>query len=309
MEIDDILKALRVEGPPYPLAAMTSALEQREAITPELLKVLDEGAVADTGDYQLEHGPLPILGLHLLGEFREQAAFPRIVRMMSRPGEEPFELIGDTVTEALDSILAATYDGQRGLLEEVVENRGLDEYVRSAALRALILIAREGRIDRGSMIDYMRALYGGRLERKPVWTWHAWVEGVGLLPAPELLREAREALDAGLVDGFFLDWDTVERLIEEAKGRPSPSEPVLIDAVKATSWWACFREEEEPRLADGDGAGKFPWTWVNEPEESVAPLPSPDTPKGFHPVPGTVQTGRNDPCPCGSGKKYKKCCG
>jgi uncharacterized protein YecA (UPF0149 family) len=21
------------------------------------------------------------------------------------------------------------------------------------------------------------------------------------------------------------------------------------------------------------------------------------------------QAGRNDPCPCGSGKKYKKCCG
>ncbi|MBR2904596.1 MAG: SEC-C domain-containing protein, partial [Lentisphaeria bacterium] len=21
------------------------------------------------------------------------------------------------------------------------------------------------------------------------------------------------------------------------------------------------------------------------------------------------QIGRNDPCPCGSGKKYKKCCG
>ena len=23
----------------------------------------------------------------------------------------------------------------------------------------------------------------------------------------------------------------------------------------------------------------------------------------------TDQPGRNDPCPCGSGKKYKKCCG
>ena len=23
----------------------------------------------------------------------------------------------------------------------------------------------------------------------------------------------------------------------------------------------------------------------------------------------SVKTGRNDPCPCGSGKKYKKCCG
>jgi uncharacterized protein YecA (UPF0149 family) len=32
------------------------------------------------------------------------------------------------------------------------------------------------------------------------------------------------------------------------------------------------------------------------------------------PAPKTVKhegdkTGRNDPCPCGSGKKYKKCCG
>ena len=27
------------------------------------------------------------------------------------------------------------------------------------------------------------------------------------------------------------------------------------------------------------------------------------------PVRGTKQVGRNEPCPCGSGKKYKNCCG
>jgi preprotein translocase subunit SecA len=27
------------------------------------------------------------------------------------------------------------------------------------------------------------------------------------------------------------------------------------------------------------------------------------------PVEKTKKVGRNDPCPCGSGKKYKKCCG
>jgi preprotein translocase subunit SecA len=27
------------------------------------------------------------------------------------------------------------------------------------------------------------------------------------------------------------------------------------------------------------------------------------------PVVPTEKVGRNDPCPCGSGKKYKKCCG
>ncbi|MBN2036457.1 MAG: SEC-C domain-containing protein [Chitinispirillaceae bacterium] len=26
-------------------------------------------------------------------------------------------------------------------------------------------------------------------------------------------------------------------------------------------------------------------------------------------VNNAIQVGRNDPCPCGSGKKYKKCCG
>ena len=27
------------------------------------------------------------------------------------------------------------------------------------------------------------------------------------------------------------------------------------------------------------------------------------------PVKSDVKVGRNDPCPCGSGKKYKECCG
>jgi hypothetical protein len=44
-------------------------------------------------------------------------------------------------------------------------------------------------------------------------------------------------------------------------------------------------------LAHGEADGE---------EDEPAPDPSP--------VP-TVKAGRNDPCPCGSGKKYKKCCG
>jgi uncharacterized protein YecA (UPF0149 family) len=30
--------------------------------------------------------------------------------------------------------------------------------------------------------------------------------------------------------------------------------------------------------------------------------------KPERPSPATPNPGRNDPCPCGSGKKYKKCC-
>jgi len=31
--------------------------------------------------------------------------------------------------------------------------------------------------------------------------------------------------------------------------------------------------------------------------------------KKVEPLHADRQPGRNDPCPCGSGKKYKKCCG
>ncbi len=52
---------------------------------------------------------------------------------------------------------------------------------------------------------------------------------------------------------------------------------------------------------------------VREEKRRAAAVVSPDDP----PLPDTPveqahrdpSTGRNDPCPCGSGKKYKKCCG
>jgi hypothetical protein len=39
------------------------------------------------------------------------------------------------------------------------------------------------------------------------------------------------------------------------------------------------------------------------------PRPAPGAPGGQLAGPGRVKIGRNDPCPCGSGKKFKKCCG
>jgi preprotein translocase subunit SecA len=72
-----------------------------------------------------------------------------------------------------------------------------------------------------------------------------------------------------------------------------------------------------------DMTGGFPGQ--PEPEPMPIPLDVPESAiRGFdarmeaierhaaHPVqmtPGGKPVGRNDPCPCGSGKKYKKCCG
>jgi preprotein translocase subunit SecA len=43
--------------------------------------------------------------------------------------------------------------------------------------------------------------------------------------------------------------------------------------------------------------------------ESGAGAATPKAPAKPSPMKKAVKVGRNDPCPCGSGKKYKKCCG
>ena len=50
------------------------------------------------------------------------------------------------------------------------------------------------------------------------------------------------------------------------------------------------------------------WRYVDgEFIEEEQPAPTPAAPAA--PAPAKGKVGRNDPCPCGSGKKFKKCCG
>ncbi len=44
-------------------------------------------------------------------------------------------------------------------------------------------------------------------------------------------------------------------------------------------------------------------------EKAPAPSPMAEAAKRKEAVAVGHKVGRNDPCPCGSGKKYKKCCG
>ena len=81
--------------------------------------------------------------------------------------------------------------------------------------------------------------------------------------------------------------------------------------------------EAQPELAGGDGNGRRPRnlaTSVDELEEAFQRRKRRELEEArmagsgeYQPVQQVVRSGakvgRNDPCPCGSGKKYKKCCG
>ena len=56
-----------------------------------------------------------------------------------------------------------------------------------------------------------------------------------------------------------------------------------------------------------EAAGELPPEVQMQPPAGEMPEEEPEISFTFHNE--TPNVGRNDPCPCGSGKKYKKCCG
>ncbi len=300
MTIPEILKQLEPYTGKFPMEAMRAAIDQREAITPELLKIL-ESVAADPAEWVAtrKNNELPLFASHLLAQFRDKAAYPLLVKIVSAPGEIPFDLFGDTITEGLCQLLASVYDGNPTLLHGLIENEQINEYVRSAALDAFLVLEHTGLMPRDAVIDYFRSLFHGRLQRIPSYAWSSLVCDVADLPAPELLEEVRQAYADGFVDAEVADLPSIERDLRHLKARGLERRRLITDAIAEMEGWACYHLED------------------SEPETSPKcdlparrPLAKDDSPEGpTQPYIREPKVGRNDPCPCGSGKKYKKCCG
>jgi Protein of unknown function (DUF1186)/SEC-C motif len=292
MTITEILKELEFYTGRFPKKAMRAAVEQREAVTPELLRVLESVAgdpekFAERKDYMLH-----MFALFLLAQFRERRAYPLVTKIVSAPGETPFDLFGDTITEGLSRIFGSVYNGDPAPLQNLVENETANDYVRSAALDAFLVLKDSAQMPREEVVTYFRRLFGGKLAKKHSHAWNGLVCAAADLPAPELLEDIRRAYDDGLVDPGFAELEGIERNLLRHGQEHRGDYTVITDAMAEMEWWASFHPEDSvPRKQVGP--------------ESRIPASSSTS---RQPV-GRVKIGRNEPCPCGSGKKYKKCCG
>ena len=85
----------------------------------------------------------------------------------------------------------------------------------------------------------------------------------------------------------------------------SPQEkPEAVEPVETVS--EAVSVKEDPSRNSGKTIGDVFASMMSRP-----PMPRQMAPRGMtaQAQDGAQMVGRNDPCPCGSGKKYKKCCG
>jgi len=286
MNVDEAWRQLGT-GEDLPLEALQWSLDHWGEAAPRFIsKLRNFAAGAKLGDDDLS---ALFFAIHLCAEKREERAYGPLCQILQREADIYFWL-GDSTTETLAPMLINLFDGDAEPLQRVLEAAGADPFARAAALHALGFLVRE----RAALPDEAMRAY--LLERGAALTsadcetlGPAWAVVVGALGYDTLSSEVARAFSRGAVSNETTDIKHFYGDLKRAKADP--------DGL------AVFRDEHiEPfgstieTFAGGADA--------DEGGEAGVRIDDGETPY----VNPHRDVGRNDPCPCGSGKKYKKCC-
>lgn len=261
--------------------------ENRELAIPELCAAVKK-AIREGGDLEEEY-QLHFYALYLLAQFQARECFPQIMELVSLPEDTLDYLIGDAVTSSLPEILYNTYNGDLELLKRTVENPEVDDYARSGMLQVMGQLYLDGSLKKEDFQQYIRQIVYGE-EEIGGYLYTELASVICECHFTDMLPELRRLYDDMRVEedaigGYdsCIDW-----MFHYEKEAFCQSPVCAADMLRG---WAMFEQPVREKSSEKD-MEKF--------LRSVAAQQNRPVPK--------VKIGRNDPCPCGSGKKYKHCC-
>lgn len=279
----------------FPKAAMAAAREDPETMTPIFVDIVRRLSVSSIKDMDDRDVMALIPVIHLLGEWRAQSAYRPFINMLRQPTRKIEYLLGDAITETSFRVVAGTFNGELEPLFEAIEDPKADQFARGSLLSALVLIARSHPETRTKVEDFVRSFLPRNAEAsEDVLT--SWKETVIDLGLQDMTETVREFFDVGRVPPDYCGFDDFLENLQatlDGGGTPfnRPHQTLISDAIEELSNWHCYTDAyfaEKKRRKVSNEFRVAPW---------LASLAQ-----------SAAKVGRNDPCPCGSGKKFKKCC-
>lgn len=286
----------------FPKATLKEIVARKEEMIPHLIAIL-ESATANPAEY-LE-GPrvmLPNYAAYLLAQFRETRAYQPLLALLNLEGNLAEGILGDTITEDIFNIVACVFDGDEQPLRCLIENSSANEYARACGgLLSYTALLHAGRFKAEEVERYFQDLLDHKLEREPSHVWNNICRISADLGFADHMPLIRRAFEDDLCDLMFDSLAYIEKRITSG-GDPRWSRicQPIDDVVAIMQNWACFNPSTSPRRSAS--APDF-FQSLQEMQHGYPALPSVPAP------PISPRIGRNDPCPCGSGRKFKKCCG
>ena len=242
--------------------------------------------------------PTPLFFVfHLLGEWQEKAAYRPLARLLRLPGREIDTIFGDGITTTGHRVMAAVFDGDPEPLYDIILDPNAEEFIRAGMCEALAMVTLRGEVDRSVAGRFLRDAFMDLLPQAQNFVWVGWQSAIATLGMSDLKILVKKAFDRGFIDSHVLGFDHFEQDLRRGIERPGetwrPDDhdyALFGDTIEELSGWYCFTEEySEDRER-----------WRQHAETNLILSQPYENPfKGV---------GRNDPCPCGSGKKFKKCC-
>ncbi len=304
-EAERVMHDLDTAGRKLPIAAIGEVREHRDIFAPLLIQSLERTtAKARNGEEQF--GDASLFAVLLLTELEVDEALPRLLDILRLPGELPLEILGDVIHELIPAILTQFWKGDIDSLGEMVRDRNTNLYVRWAASQVYKYFARDNLISRQVAVEALHRHFQDCVENKDDEMLAPLACELGDLAADTALETIRSAYECNLIDESIVDFEFIESQIAAGEAtviqefeycRPTG----IPDTIAELRCWAAFQEApSRPR--------RTPKSVPSRP-----PLTSPPLEKSSRAEPVTTirfdtKVGRNDPCPCGSGKKFKKCC-
>lgn len=310
-ELDRIVADLDVEFRVLPEGAIREAREHRDLIVPRLIEVLKKAiARARAGDTRERQAHF--FAVFLLTEFKADEAFPVMLEAFSLPDDLPSELLGDAVYELPARILALFRGDSLETIESLIDDETAVESLRWQAATSYLHLVREGRIERDEAVRRLQRHLRRAIDQNDAEVATALVSELSNYAPVEALDDISEAYQRNLVETFMIGLDDVKRSIAEGEAGFRQElgwcRSLDVDTLEELRTWGSFQEKKP---AEGPSE-KFTAT-VSKPAPALAPHFAAGA-EQFQPVREPIvsrepRVGRNDPCPCGSGKKFKKCCG
>jgi uncharacterized protein len=277
--VDDAIEAFALAADATPNAALRWSLDHWDQAAPRFLAMLE--AYANGSDETDTTIDALFFIIHLFGDKGDKRAYRTLCRLMLNE-ERLIAVLGDTAcVETLKGILIKCFDGDAGPLRQVIESTEAESITRGEALLALAWLARDGRCPESGFRDYLRHLEQTMLPREMDYIWYNFVVVAAILGYQEFAGPSARLIEAGLVPE---EWLTMAEL------------PDLLATGDAVGKNGLISEDVAP--FDDVIAALADWPWPDDFEDEAAPEPY---------VNPLRHIGRNDPCPCGSGKKFKNC--
>lgn len=270
----DLIERLSV-AEHMPKDALRQAVTEPEAIAEAVLGVL--ATAAEDPDAPSEHeANLLFWGLHALAAARDTRVYAPLMRLLHQDGEAVEALLGDATTITTARIIASVFDGDAGPLHALILDSAADGFIRNEAFTALAYLTRQGRLPLEDARALLLRFDAAQAAVEGDMAWVGWEEAIAYLGLTDLAPRSQAARRDGRLTDEFSDAAWFRKALRQASAEPPDLSEfgdrygTLDDPVEALAWT----------------------------EESYGqPVTNP-----FKDV------GRNDPCPCGSGKKFKKCC-